>query len=83
MLNRGVEKRDVVLDDKDYFRFIHDLFEFNDVEPAYNNAYFFNKSIDVGRQYIDVRHPTIKQKKSRKLSRILALVAREKKCLNI
>jgi putative transposase len=32
--NRGVEKRDIFLENKDYFRFIHDLFEFNDEEPA-------------------------------------------------
>lgn len=32
--NRGVEKRNIFLDDKDYFRFIYDLFEFNDQAPA-------------------------------------------------
>jgi putative transposase len=32
--NRGVEKRKIFLDDKDYLRFIHDLFEFNDTSPA-------------------------------------------------
>ncbi len=32
--NRGVEKRKTFLEDKDYFRFIHDLFEFNDIVPA-------------------------------------------------
>ena len=32
--NRGVEKRKIFLDKEDYFRFIHDLFEFNDVNPA-------------------------------------------------
>jgi putative transposase len=32
--NRGVEKRDIFLEEKDYFRFIHDLFEFNDTAPA-------------------------------------------------
>ena len=32
--NRGVEKRKTFLEDKDYFRFIHDLFEFNDTVPA-------------------------------------------------
>lgn len=32
--NRGVEKRKIFLEDKDYFRFIHDLFEFNDIIPA-------------------------------------------------
>jgi len=37
--NRGVEKRDVFMDRKDYFRFIHDLFEFNDIESAVNIYY--------------------------------------------
>ncbi len=32
--NRGVEKRKLFLKDNDYFRFIHDLFEFNDTAPA-------------------------------------------------
>ena len=32
--NRGVEKRKIFLEDKNYFRFIHDLFEFNDTIPA-------------------------------------------------
>lgn len=37
--NRGVEKRKIFLDDSDYFRFIHNLFEFNDTEPALNLYY--------------------------------------------
>ena len=32
--NRGVEKRNIFSDEQDYFRFIHDLFEFNDSSPA-------------------------------------------------
>src|SRR3989338_11467355 len=32
--NRGVEKRDVFMDEQDYLRFIHNLFEFNDTAPA-------------------------------------------------
>jgi putative transposase len=32
--NRGVEKRLVFLDSQDYFRAIHDLFEFNNTAPA-------------------------------------------------
>lgn len=32
--NRGVEKRTIFQDQKDRFRFIHDLFEFNDQAPA-------------------------------------------------
>src|SRR3989338_6454859 len=37
--NRGVEKRDVFIHEKDYFRFIHNLFEFNDTAPAENTYY--------------------------------------------
>src|SRR3990167_4164185 len=40
--NRGVEKRATFLDDKDFRRFIHDLFEFNDKDSAFNVAYYFN-----------------------------------------
>jgi len=36
--NRGVEKRDIFMDHSDYFRFIHDLFEFNDEAPAANHV---------------------------------------------
>ena len=32
--NRGVEKRTIFLDNRDYFRAIHDLYEFNDERPA-------------------------------------------------
>ena len=34
VLNRGVDKRTIVLDDKDRARFLHDLFVFNDQEPV-------------------------------------------------
>lgn len=37
--NRGVEKRKLFLDDKDYYRFIHNLYEFNDEQPAENIHY--------------------------------------------
>ena len=32
--NRGVEKRTIFQNNGDYFRFIHDLFEFNDEQPV-------------------------------------------------
>ena len=32
--NRGVEKRDIFMDDRDYIRFIHDLYEFNNTAAA-------------------------------------------------
>lgn len=36
VLSRGVEKRNVVQDDKDRLRFLHDLYVFNDSSPAEN-----------------------------------------------
>lgn len=42
--NRGVEKRNVFMDEKDYFRFIHDLYEFNDQEPVLNLNFRFNSN---------------------------------------
>jgi putative transposase len=34
VLNRGVDGRKLFLDQQDYVRFVHDLFEFNDTAPA-------------------------------------------------
>src|SRR3989344_2475546 len=39
LYNRGVEKRNIVQNDKDRLRIIHDLFSFNDVAPTLNNGY--------------------------------------------
>ncbi len=36
LIGRGVDKRDIVLDDKDRVRFIHDLYSFNDLNPVTN-----------------------------------------------
>jgi len=35
-MGRGVEKRDIVLDDSDRLRFIHNLYAFNDLNPVQN-----------------------------------------------
>ena len=56
ILNRGVDKRDIFLDDQDYIRFIHDLFEFNDVEAVLN----LNRSFQSG-QLMDLRNPSIRK----------------------
>lgn len=32
--NRGVNKNQIFFDETDYFRFVHDLYEFNDAQPA-------------------------------------------------
>lgn len=55
VLNRGVDNREIFLDKKDYFRFIHNLFEFNDPSPVFNLSYYLNRlqSIDFVNQYIE------------------------------
>mgnify|MGYP001606249509 FL=1 len=66
VLNRGVDQRDIFLDDKDHFRFIHNLFEFNNTEPVLNLGYFLKRgqSIDLRNQYI---YKTTKLRQPRKL----------------
>ncbi len=48
VLNRGVDKRKIFLSDRDHFRFIHNLFEFNNQNPSSSNNYYFSKSSDIG-----------------------------------
>lgn len=43
-LNRGVDGRDLFLDSQDYARFVHNLYEFNDVTPADNLSRLFDPS---------------------------------------
>ncbi len=45
VFNRGVEKRSIFLDDQDYYRFIHNLFELNDEIPVLNSRYYFDPKI--------------------------------------
>ena len=53
VLNRGVEKRNIFMSEKDYVRFVHDLYEFNDTKPANNTSYFLAATYnDVGRRYM-------------------------------
>lgn len=55
VLNRGVDKRIIFLDDRDRFRFIHDLFEFNDQERINNVFYLFNKDNDIASRNTEKR----------------------------
>ncbi len=57
--NRGVEKRKIFLDNQDYARFVHDLFEFNDQNAALNINYYFNRQA----QSMEVRLPKIREKR--------------------
>ena len=43
-LNHCVEGRDLYLDTQDYARFVHDLYEFNDSNPADNHWRHFDPS---------------------------------------
>jgi putative transposase len=52
--NRGVEKRDIFLDDRDRVRFVHCLYEFNDTAPANNIAHHFQNK-DIASPYFEVR----------------------------
>jgi len=62
VLNRGVDKRKIFLNDQDHFRFVHDLYEFNDANPVNNVVYYFQKFNDVGRPYI---RPYVRKKQPR------------------
>ncbi|MBM3250824.1 MAG: hypothetical protein FJZ07_01105 [Candidatus Nealsonbacteria bacterium] len=45
LLNRGVEKRKVFLTDKDYFRFVYNLYDFNDVNNVISAYYYRRKPL--------------------------------------
>ncbi len=69
-LNRGVDKRTIFLDDQDRFRFVHDLFEFNDREPSGKNSQrIFAKNMP---NVSDFASRTIKHRKRKLLVDILA-----------
>ena len=56
VLNRGVDKRAVVLDDEDRVRFLHDLFVFNDREPALNFDLPARRDQTVSRKLLVLLH---------------------------
>ena len=67
--NRGVEKRNIFLDDEDYLRFIHDLFEFNDGNAVLSSNVRFSlrrpsqvKTIHLNK-CLEVGPPNIKKRK--------------------
>lgn len=65
VLNRGVDKRPLFLDNQDRARFVHDLYEFNDAKPAGstyhsfrnldpNNLDFVSPDIQVREKIVDI-----------------------------
>ena len=51
ILNRGVDKRKIFIDDKDRLRFVHNLYEFNNQDNVNNNFHAFSKYNDIGCRY--------------------------------
>jgi len=71
--NRGTEKRKIFMEDKDYFRFIHDLFEFNDENAVLNSCYYFNpKTASIENRYL--KNPKADRKPRKLLLEILIFV---------
>ncbi|OWK26992.1 MAG: hypothetical protein US76_02075 [Parcubacteria group bacterium GW2011_GWA2_38_13b] len=64
VISRGVDKRKIFLDDQDRFRFIHDLFEFNDQKLVKTTFYAFFK---IKKQFIDMMGKKEKERDPRKL----------------
>lgn len=54
ILNRGVDKRTIFLDDQDRRRFARGLEIFNDAKPAENTVYFYSRNSD-SVESIDLR----------------------------
>lgn len=67
--NRGVDKRDIFIDDEDRFRFIHDLFEFNDENPTINLAMHLKSK---NNEIKEVGLPKVERKLRKVLVEILA-----------
>jgi len=69
--NRGVEKRKTFLDEIDHLRFIHDLFEFNDINPAISSNVRFttNQPSKINtsclNQLLEVQLPKVERKQKR------------------
>lgn len=56
VLNRGVDKRKVFLNEKDYLRFIHDLYEFNDTAlVGTRGTDRFNQNVVVGPLHFETK----------------------------
>ena len=53
VMNRGDDKRTIVMDDKDRKRFVADLYAMNSSLPVGNMNYRFVKSMNIGRPYTD------------------------------
>jgi len=69
VISRGVDKRKIFLDDQDRYRFIHDLFEFNNQGLVNNTFYSFSK---IKKRVIKTEKRENKKKPRKLLVKILA-----------
>ena len=67
ILNRGVDKRKIFLDNQDRLRFVHDLFEFNDQEPVNTTFHIFQKVKNSKNNVIGTRNIGTDERKPRSL----------------
>lgn len=74
VFNRSVEKRIIFSDDEDHFRFIHDLYEFNDEAPALNIYYKkpFPQLYETKSRKVDIERLKRERGKRKLLVKILA-----------
>lgn len=62
VFNRGVDKRIIFLDDSDHYRFIHQLYEFNNEDRVLNTKYYFDpKTMSVESR--PLKRTSVKRKK--------------------
>lgn len=54
--NRGVDKRDVCIDDHDRLRFVHDLFVMNDSNPTPNHIQARGNAFETERERVPLVH---------------------------
>ncbi len=71
VLNRGVDQRDIFLEDKDRFRFIHDLYAFNDANFSGDIDFIVKKDPSIFDSSVFAR-PKIEKKPRKLLVDILA-----------
>jgi putative transposase len=67
--NRGVEKRNIFLDDKDYIRGVHDIYEFNDENAVSNFKYRLDRlsQTEISRDLYRDRISIDERQKQRKI----------------
>lgn len=79
LYNRGVDKRDIFMDKVDYYRFIHDLFEFNDIKdaPSSNMRFHSRKPSDFrnGSRCLEVLSPNISKEERRSRELLVEIMA--------